>query len=138
MSTSDQRFIDIFLLVIGLLIGISAVIFFFARYVASQTQEAYVIEDAPYQQEVVARLTPVGRVALPGEDADKEGAAAEVTAATPVAEVLSGPQAYNTACLACHGGGIGGAPTFGDKAAWSPRIAKGPDVLNDHALALMP
>ena len=30
--------------------------------------------------------------------------------------------------------GIGGAPIFGDPAAWAPRIAKGIETLNDHAV----
>ena len=30
--------------------------------------------------------------------------------------------------------GMMGAPTFGDPAAWSDRIAKGMDTLNDHAI----
>jgi len=40
---------------------------------------------------------------------------------------------YDTACAACHAAGIAGAPKFGDKAAWAPRIAQGPSVLHDHA-----
>ena len=28
-------------------------------------------------------------------------------------------------CHVCHGAGIAGAPKFGDKAAWAPRIAEG-------------
>ena len=34
----------------------------------------------------------------------------------------------------CHGAGIAGAPKFGDKAAWAPRIAEGVNVLYQHAL----
>jgi cytochrome c5 len=34
----------------------------------------------------------------------------------------------------CHGAGIAGAPKFGDKAAWAPRIAQGSDTLHTHAL----
>jgi cytochrome c5 len=30
--------------------------------------------------------------------------------------------------------GIAGAPKFGDKAAWSARIAQGAHVLHDHAI----
>jgi cytochrome c5 len=30
--------------------------------------------------------------------------------------------------------GIGGAPKVGDKAGWEPRIAKGKNVLYEHAL----
>jgi cytochrome c5 len=36
--------------------------------------------------------------------------------------------------VACHGAGIAGAPKYGDKAAWAPRIAQGSNVLYDHAL----
>ena len=34
----------------------------------------------------------------------------------------------------CHGAGIAGAPKFGDKAAWAPRIAQGVNVLYTHAM----
>jgi cytochrome c5 len=47
---------------------------------------------------------------------------------------MSGPQVYNSACIACHGTGIGGAPTIGDRAAWQPRIAQGNDTLYLNAL----
>ena len=36
--------------------------------------------------------------------------------------------------LAGHGQGIAGAPKFGDKALWAPRVAQGVDVLYQHAL----
>jgi cytochrome c5 len=41
---------------------------------------------------------------------------------------------FDTACTACHGAGIAGAPKFGDKAAWAPRIAEGTNTLYTHAL----
>jgi cytochrome c5 len=41
---------------------------------------------------------------------------------------------YSAACVACHGAGIAGAPKFGDKSAWAPRIAQGSPVLYEHAL----
>jgi cytochrome c len=47
---------------------------------------------------------------------------------------MSGPQVYNTACLACHGAGIGGAPILGDVAQWAGRITQGTDTLKKHAL----
>ena len=34
----------------------------------------------------------------------------------------------------CHGAGIAGAPKFGDKAAWAPRLATGIDTLYKVAL----
>ncbi|HRM93636.1 MAG TPA: c-type cytochrome, partial [Alicycliphilus sp.] len=34
---------------------------------------------------------------------------------------------YESTCVACHGAGVAGAPKFGDKAAWAPRLAAGFD-----------
>ena len=36
--------------------------------------------------------------------------------------------------MACHGAGIAGAPKFGDKAAWAPRIKPGMHALYATAL----
>jgi cytochrome c5 len=59
-------------------------------------------------------------------------AAAAPGAAT--AKPAGGEGVYNTACTACHGAGIAGAPKSGDKAAWAPRIAQGKPVLYEHAI----
>ena len=51
-------------------------------------------------------------------------------AAAALAQTLAaGKATYESACVACHGPGILGAPKFGDKAAWAPRIATGMDAL---------
>ena len=46
----------------------------------------------------------------------------------------AGKALFNTTCTACHGAGIAGAPKFGDKAAWAPRIAQGTNTLYQHAI----
>ena len=61
-------------------------------------------------------------------------AAAAPVAGPAVASADTGKKAYDTACIACHGDGIAGAPKFGDKAAWSARIGQGASVLYDHAI----
>jgi cytochrome c5 len=45
----------------------------------------------------------------------------------------SGEALYKQTCFACHGTGAAGAPKFGDKAAWAPRVAKGLPTLVEHA-----
>ena len=40
-----------------------------------------------------------------------------------------GKNVYETACAACHGAGVAGAPKFGDKVAWAPRLTSGKDTL---------
>ena len=57
--------------------------------------------------------------------------AAAAAAAKPAAASASdaGKKVYDTYCAACHVAGVAGAPKFGDKAAWAPRIATGMDAL---------
>ena len=122
-------------LVIGVLAAFALAILVLAMKMSDLTQGVYTRDTDEYQAAVAARIRPVGQVYLPGE----EQAAAAPTVETavepePVATALSGPQVYNSACLACHGPGIGGAPILGDAAAWEARIAQGPDVLRDHAI----
>ena len=45
-----------------------------------------------------------------------------------------GKGTYEQACSVCHASGVAGAPKFGDKAAWAPRIATGADALHNSAL----
>ena len=63
---------------------------------------------------------------------------APAAAAAPVAAAAAAPAAdasgkgkalYDVSCIACHAAGVAGAPKFGDKAAWAPRIATGLDAL---------
>ena len=134
MSDQDQNFMDVFTLVLGILVGISFAIFLLARSVGDATQQQWVQEDEMFQQQILSRIAPIGEVGLPGGVPRDEAGAAETIETAPVKETLSGPQVYNSACLACHGAGIGGAPKVGDTAAWSARIAQGNDVLTDHVI----
>jgi len=62
-------------------------------------------------------------------------APAAAPAATPaLASADAGKKAFDSACIACHGAGIAGAPKFGDKAAWTARVSQGESVLYEHAL----
>ncbi|WP_249344364.1 cytochrome c5 family protein [Marinomonas sp. CT5] len=45
----------------------------------------------------------------------------------------SGESLFNSFCIACHMNGVAGAPKFGNKADWQPRIEKGIDTLLNHA-----
>ena len=48
--------------------------------------------------------------------------------------VADGKAVYMKTCGNCHHYGVSGAPVFGDRSAWQPRIAQGKDVLYRHAL----
>jgi cytochrome c5 len=62
------------------------------------------------------------------------GGAAPAPGAVAAAAKPDGKKVYDTTCSVCHGAGIAGAPKFGDKAAWAPRLAEGLPVLHEHAL----
>jgi cytochrome c5 len=85
-----------------------------------------------------APVPAAGAAAAPAAAAAVPAApAANATApATPAASASAdaGKQLYSSTCIACHGAGIAGAPKFGDKAAWAPRVAQGKNVLYEHAL----
>jgi cytochrome c5 len=131
----DQKFFDVYSLVIGVLAAFAIAILVLALKMADLTQGVYTRDAAEYQAAVNERIAPIGQVYLSGEHHEAAAPKAE-TAATPepVAAALSGPQVYNEACIACHGAGIGGAPILGDAAAWEARIAQGADILGDHAI----
>jgi cytochrome c5 len=61
-------------------------------------------------------------------------AAPAAAAAAPKLAADAGKNLYGTACVACHGAGIAGAPKFGDKAAWAPRVQQGTAVMYEHAI----
>jgi len=98
---------------------------------------------------VAKRLAPVAQVVVDPNAAPPAPAAApaQVAAVTPAAIPPpaapagdakaaggNGKQTYDTVCMACHGTGVAGAPKFGDKAAWAPRIKQGKDALHASAL----
>ncbi|MES1989029.1 MAG: c-type cytochrome, partial [Pseudomonadota bacterium] len=66
---------------------------------------------------------------------EKAAAPAVVATAAPAASKgKSGQEVYKAVCSMCHGGGLMGAPKFGDKEQWAPRIAQGHDTLVTHAV----
>jgi cytochrome c5 len=134
-ASHDRTFFDTFLLVLGILVGVTIGLIIIARIIAANTSVAHRADDPVYQRQVEERIQPVARVAIAGQDnsALAPPAAAPAVAATAAAD-LTGEQIYNQACVACHGAGVAGAPKFGDKAAWAPRIAQGMDTLHKHAL----
>ena len=128
----DRKFFDTFMLVLGILLGITIALIILARIIAANTSLTHKAEDPVYQKEVAARIAPVAKVAVAGED--NSALAPEAAAPVVAAEDLPGETVYNQACVACHGAGIAGAPKFGDKAAWAPRLAQGADTLHTHAI----
>ncbi|MEM8867950.1 MAG: c-type cytochrome [Verrucomicrobiota bacterium] len=49
-------------------------------------------------------------------------------------QLIKGRDVWLATCAQCHIPGLGGAPKIGDTDDWGPRLAKGKDVLYDHAI----
>ncbi len=86
-----------------------------------------------------APAAPAATAAEPAAPASVPPAAAATPAPASAAPAVAsaaevGKTLYNSACVACHGAGIAGAPKTGDKAAWAPRLAQGNNVLYEHAI----
>jgi cytochrome c5 len=102
------------------------------------------------EQAVAKRLAPVAQVSIDPNAPAASPAAATGTpaaaAAMPAAAIPppaaakgadagnAGKATFDAGCVACHGAGIAGAPKFGDKAAWAPRVAQGKPALYNSAL----
>jgi cytochrome c5 len=135
-------------LAIGVVIGAVALIvgiFLLAQFAVGSYGARSMKDDPAMSPEAVARrLAPVAAVKI-----DPNAPAAAAAPATPVTAVAAvtvpaaaakaataggGKATYDAVCTVCHGAGVAGAPKFGDKAAWAPRIKLGMDALHASAL----
>jgi cytochrome c5 len=100
-------------------------------YMANQSGAKFKEPQAP---------TSTASAAAPAKGAATAAAPAAPPPAAPAAAVAStaapakgakpdGAKIYAAGCVACHGAGVAGAPKFGDKAAWAPRIKTGVNAL---------
>ncbi len=81
--------------------------------------------------EVAPAVVVVAPAAAPAEaaPAPAPAAAAPVLVAASAADLAIGEKVYTASCASCHAAAVLGAPKLGDKPSWSPRVAKGVDVL---------
>jgi cytochrome c5 len=79
------------------------------------------------EKHILERIKPVGEVTV-------EAGGQVVTQKPTVASGEVGKERYEQFCHVCHESGLAGAPKFGDKADWAPRIAEGNAVLLKHAI----
>jgi len=138
-AEQDAVFVRNFGLVLALLTVIGIGVYVLANHVYSGFRAT---QDAP--NAVAERTAPVGTANTSGAPiavastlavAASAAPASAAPATTTVAENANpGQTTYDSVCFACHATGAGGAPKFGDVAAWGPRIAQGKEVLYTHAI----
>jgi len=132
----DLVFLKHFSQVIAILVGICISLILLGMHFNSLKP---VVPSPSQVAAVKERIQPVGAVY-----AGSTGAAAQAAAAAEAAEALKGAPAWGEGtldgskifggvCTTCHSNPAIGAPLL-THAAWAPRIAKGRDVLYDHAM----
>ncbi|BBA40625.1 MULTISPECIES: c-type cytochrome [Burkholderia] len=77
--------------------------------------------DALSDEQVAARVAPLAKVDVKDANAPRT--------------YKTGEEVYKAVCVTCHGTGAAGAPKFGNKDDWAPRISQGFDTLLKTALA---
>ncbi len=111
-------------------------------YMANKAGASFKEPAAPAQEKAAAPAATEVAAAAPAAAAPAPAAAAPAPAA-PKAEAKpeakpaaasatidpAGEKLYKSVCFACHAAGVAGAPKFGDKAAWAPRMADGIDAM---------
>jgi cytochrome c5 len=115
-TTPQQFFMALWGGLFAPLLAIALIVGLVAKIEGSHSSEAAL---AYNDKAVEERIHPVGEVNIVDASAvhvDKEGS-----------------EVFGEVCTACHTPGALGAPKFGDKAAWGPRIKQGYDTLIQHA-----
>ena len=87
-------------------------------------------QSAPAAPTAAAAAAPAAAPAA----AQPQTVAAVAPAAAAPAAGGNGEATYKQVCVACHAAGVAGAPKFGDKAAWAPRLAQGVPALYTSAI----
>lgn len=132
-----------------LLVAVVAAIAVFRGVLLTRNKTAARLQDAATAQSVEERIKPLGNVsiappqpraatvsppALTASAVEAPPASAAVPAIAAAVPFKAGESTYHALCTGCHSIGAMGAPRYGDKAAWAPRIAQGMDVLYHSAL----
>ncbi|HEV2110001.1 MAG TPA: c-type cytochrome [Gammaproteobacteria bacterium] len=128
----DQHFYDTFMLVLGILVAFAVAMYWLAGSIATATPGAYEKGSSTEEQLIDQRLAPIGDVQISGNAATQMAVAPAGGAASGAPK--SGKEIWQGTCSACHQAGLLGAPKIGDQAAWAPRVAKGMELLKQHAL----
>ena len=125
---TDRAFLKTFSGLLAALVALTVIIFVVAQMVSgSGKAKSKVAQATQSDAEIVARIKPVGELVV-------ASAAAVANGVIPTAKAADGKATYDKACMACHAAGVAGAPKFGNKADWGPRVAQGNETLYTHAL----
>lgn len=125
----DQIFIQNFIIILVMLLGMVAIFVIIARTVGTDD-----VRIAKRRAQVISELTqPVATVRI-SATAEAAGTAATGADGETVADANPGKTTYEGVCVACHGTGLPNVPQVGKAEDWTARIAQGTEKLYEHAI----
>ena len=86
------------------------------------------------KQAIKERIKPAGDVYSEADLKNVPGVGAPQPKPAKTSGPRSGQTIYESACFACHGAGVLGAPKLQNAADWKPRMAQGFETLLNHAI----
>ncbi len=135
---TDRAFLKSFVGLVAALAALTVVLFIVAQMVGGKPSKT--VEATADAKAVAERIKPIGELTVGSAEAAKAATASTnpvMDAIIPSANAAGddkGKSVFDGTCTACHTPGVAGAPKFGDKAAWAPRIAQGTATLETHAI----
>lgn len=127
MNQQDKSFLKTFTAMIGGLVVIGLVVIVIARVVTNMAEQGSSMR-AAQEAALLERISPVGTVALAGDEPE---AAAEADSGS---SALSAQEVVTQVCAACHQAGVLEAPKIGAKEDWEARMEAGLDMLVSNAI----
>lgn len=103
-------------------------------YMVNQSGAKFKEPEVPAAPAAPAAAAPSAAPTAMAAPAPVAAAPAAPAAAPATVAADAGKNLYDTVCMACHAGGVAGAPKYGDKAAWADRIKQGVATLDEHAI----
>lgn len=126
----DQIFIQNFIIILVMLLGMVAIFVIIARTVGTDE-----VRIAKRRAMVIAEQTqPVATVRIGSGAGPAEGSGAVAGGTETTAAADPGKTAYDGVCVACHGTGLPNVPQVGKAEDWTARIAQGTETLYQHAI----
>ena len=103
-------------------------------YLANQSGASFKEPAAAAPAAVKAAKSADGKPAAQATAPAAETKPAEKMAAADEKKPADGKSVYESACAACHAGGLAGAPKAGDKSQWGDRVSQGQETLYASAI----